>query len=473
MNLLELDPVPTLTARVRGELSAAFDAAQPMRFSRAPGRLDVMGGIADYTGSLVCEMPLGVAAAVALQGRDDRQLGVFSFNLLDDHKPFRVEMSLDALAKANVSDLQRELAEPGRQWAGYLLGCLYLLHEKGLVDLSDASLKGVNLALFSTVPSGGGVSSSAAVEVATMTNLIAHFGINLEPMTLAAMCQEVENRIVGAPCGVMDQVASTLGEAGTMLRLLCQPHELQKPLPFPRGTKAIGINTNVKHSVGGGAYGRTRTAAFMGHKILLEHMRKLGAEAGKTLTGDPTGGHLANLNPDDYKALFRPQLPETLPGRDFLDRYGDHGDRVTKIDPEQAYPVQAACDHHVLEAQRVRRFADFLERIDEHGREKALRAAGHLMYASHKSYTDNAGLGAAEADVLVNLVKERESAGLYGAKITGGGSGGTVAVLLDDTPRAAEAVKQIVAVYTERTGLVPDLLDATSPGAAHVGTATV
>ena len=91
------------------------------------------------------------------------------------------------------------------------------------------------------------------------------------------------------------------------------------------------------------------------------------------------------------------------------------------------------------------------------------------MYASHKSYTDNAGLGAAEADVLVDLVKERESAGLYGARITGGGSGGTVAVLLDTTEPAAEAVGEIVAVYQERTGLAPDLLDSTSPGASHVG----
>src|SRR5215213_2275149 len=127
--LLSLEPVPTLLARTRAELSAAFDFARPMRISRAPGRLDVMGGIADYTGSLVCEATLDRAAAVALRDRDDRELQVFSFNLFDEHLPFTFRMSLDALADASVDDLRREFAEPGRKWAGYLAGCLFVLQE--------------------------------------------------------------------------------------------------------------------------------------------------------------------------------------------------------------------------------------------------------------------------------------------------------------------------------------------------------
>src|SRR5213075_2225097 len=86
--LLNLEPVPTLLARTRAALAADFDFKRPMRVSRAPGRLDVMGGIADYTGSLVCELPLDRAAAVVLQERADRELQVFSFNLFDEHKPF-------------------------------------------------------------------------------------------------------------------------------------------------------------------------------------------------------------------------------------------------------------------------------------------------------------------------------------------------------------------------------------------------
>src|SRR4051812_38673470 len=175
--LLDIDPVPTLLSRVRAELGADFRPDRPTRVSRAPGRLDVMGGIADYTGSLVCEATLDRAAAVALQQRTDREVQVFSFNLLDDHQPFALRISLDALANNSAEVLRREFAQPGRRWSAYLAGCLYILHESGLVDLRNPIHRGLNLALYSTVPIGAGVSSSAAIEVATMMNLADHFAV--------------------------------------------------------------------------------------------------------------------------------------------------------------------------------------------------------------------------------------------------------------------------------------------------------
>ena len=193
----------------------------------------------------------------------------------------------------------------------------------------------------------------------------------------------------------------------------------------------------------------------------------------RVLTWHVHGSYLANLAPEDYKALFRPLLPESMPGREFLDRVGTHGDSATIISPDESYPIRDACDHHVMEAQRVRRFVDFFERIDEIGREKSLRSAGHLMYASHYSYTEHAGLGHPAADVLVELVKAHEPAGLYGAKITGGGGGGTVAVLMEASPRADGAIASILKEYEARTGHRPTLLASTSPGAAWVGTEVV
>src|SRR5688572_22500109 len=136
-----------------------------------------MGGIADYTGSLVCEATLDRAAAVALAPRSDRQLQVFSFNLYDEHKPFTLRVPLDALADARADVLRGEFDQPGRKWAAYLAGCLFILHERGLVDLRDPRCSGLSLAVFSTVPMGAGVSSSAAVEVATMMALVDHFGL--------------------------------------------------------------------------------------------------------------------------------------------------------------------------------------------------------------------------------------------------------------------------------------------------------
>jgi galactokinase len=176
-DLLSLDPVPALLARVRGELSADFLPNRSTRISRAPGRLDVMGGIADYTGSLVCEATLDRAAAVALQQRDDRNVQIFSFNLFDENRPFTFRIPLDALAGHSIDTLRSEFNQPGRRWAGYLAGCLAILHHHERIDLADPSLRGMNLALLSTVPLGSGVSSSAAIEVAAMINFMDELNI--------------------------------------------------------------------------------------------------------------------------------------------------------------------------------------------------------------------------------------------------------------------------------------------------------
>ncbi|MGA2233370.1 MAG: galactokinase family protein, partial [Tepidisphaeraceae bacterium] len=461
--ILTLAPVPILRARIRSELATDFPPGSPARFSRAPGRLDVMGGIADYTGSLVCQATLDRAAAVALSPRSDRQLQVFSFNLHDENLPFTFRIPLDSLADRSVAELAKEFSEPGRKWAGYIAGCLKILQEHGLVDLRSPSLAGMNLALYSTVPLGAGVSSSAAIEVATMMNLCGHLGLldgRVEAIQAAAMCQEVENRIVGAPCGIMDQVASCCGREDSLLRLLCQPHQLQNPLPFPEGVRAVGIDSRVKHSVGGIEYGRTRCAAFMAHRMILAKMGQIGEASGKTLQGDPTGGYLATLAPDDYKRFFRPYLPEWVEGKDFLAEYGSTMDTVTKVDPAMRYPVQHAADHHVLEAQRVRNFVAFLDAASappagSEERDNLLNKAGHLMYASHLSYTNDAMQGAPECDLLVQLVREREFAGLYGAKITGGGCGGTVAILCDRSSGADEALAAILDEYQRRSGNKP------------------
>ncbi|MEA2710893.1 MAG: galactokinase [Phycisphaerales bacterium] len=484
MRPLDLEPVPTLLKRVRAELSADFGAdgaggagAKPLRVSRAPGRLDVMGGIADYTGSLVCELPLDRAAAVALCTRDDRDCQVFSFNLHDDHKPFTFRIPLVALATQSLEDLRREFNEPGRKWAGYLAGCLFILHEQGFVDLRNPKHAGINIALLSTVPLGVGVSSSAAIEVATMMNLVDHFAIRdrLDPMQVAVLCQQVENRVVGAPCGIMDQVTSCAGEADALLRMVCQPHQLLAPLKLPEGVRVVGINSGVRHSVGGGLYARTRYSAFMAHKIILETMRRAGQSAGRELEGDPMNGYLANLDPADYKQHFRPRLPEFMSGADFLRVYRSTIDAATTVQPDELYPVQHAADHHVLEAQRVIHFVEYLEEAasNPEKRNTALNRAGHLMYASHLSYTNDAMLGADECDLLVNLVRARESAGLYGAKITGGGSGGTVALLATSTARADGAIAKIMSDYEAQTGNMPELFDGTSPGAWEAGSMIV
>ena len=123
-DILSFDPVPALLARLR--------PGKPARVSRAPGRLDVMGGIADYTGSLVCEMPLDRAAAVAVRRRDDRHVHVTSLNLLDEGRPAAsVSVPLGILRWNSLAALRRELSDAAKRWAAYVLGCLPILDRHG------------------------------------------------------------------------------------------------------------------------------------------------------------------------------------------------------------------------------------------------------------------------------------------------------------------------------------------------------
>ncbi|MFI5380216.1 MAG: hypothetical protein ACHRHE_13035 [Tepidisphaerales bacterium] len=453
-----------------------------------------MGGIAEYSGSLVCAAPLGLAAAVALSPRDDGDVQVFSFNLLDANRPFTARISLSALASASADRLRADVSQPGRRWAGYALGCVFMLHDRGLVDLADPRMKGINLAVLSTVPLDAGVGSSSALTVATMTGLRDHFGLRdrLDPLEMAALCQQVEHRIVGASCGIADPVTSCLGRERELLRMLCQPHELAPGLALPPKIRVVGIHSGVRDPSADARYARTRCAAFMAHAMILRRITEMAHEAqpsrpcssdhsrdGCATPADPTRGYLANLDQDHYKSLFRPLLPEILKGSDLLTRFQAQASHlwcryadttVAPVDPDTEYHVQQAADHHVLEARRVRQFVNFLEQAAGHEigtrpRMLALDKAGHLMYASHISYTNDALLGAPECDLLVKLVRDREREGFYGARITSRGCGGTVAVLCNESERTDAALAAIMAEYEKQTGRKATLFAGTSPGA--------
>ena len=245
---------------VRTEYDAFFDAPGPIVGARAPGRLDVMGGVADYSGSIVLEMPLAEAAYCAWQWREDRTIRVQSLNAADDGFDPLVEISLDDLVDAEnyiltPEEVRKRLTrDPQKRWAAYVVGCYYVMLQaygkisQGRVDERLGDL-GANILISSEVPTGAGVSSSAAIEVATMCALSEAAGIQPSDLTLAAWCQKVENTIVGAPCGIMDQVTSALGRENALLVLQCQPHTLLGYQRVPKGWKFIGLDSRVKHSV--------------------------------------------------------------------------------------------------------------------------------------------------------------------------------------------------------------------------------
>jgi L-arabinokinase len=180
-------------------------------------------------------------------------------------------------------------------------------------------------------------------------------------------------------------------------------------------------------------------------------------------------GYLCNIAPAEFEMHYRDHLPETIAGREFLARYGGSTDRVTTIAPERRYSVRRPTAHPIYEHHRVRLFRALLASPPPD--EERLRLLGELMYQSHNSYSA-CGLGSAGTDRLVGLVREAgPAAGLYGAKITGGGSGGTVAVL--GRRAARPAVEALARRYQAEIGQEVLVLSGSSPGAIQFGVVRV
>jgi L-arabinokinase len=285
---------------------------------------------------------------------------------------------------------------------------------------------------------------------------------------LARLCQLAENHVVGAPCGIMDQMTAALGRAGQLMALLCQPAEVQGFVPVPPSIRFWGIDSGIRHAVSGSDYTSVRTGAFMGYRIMADLARLVvtGTQvAGRVTVDDPRWqGYLANLSPAEFAGQFAEQLPRELRGDRFLRDYAGTTDAATRVDPNRTYAVYQPTAHPIYEHDRVRRFAGLLAGpLDD----AALSEMGELMYASHESYTA-CGLGSEGTDLLVRRVREAGARrGLFGAKITGGGSGGTVAVL--GRAQAAGAVAEIAAAYARQTGRGGTLFADSSGGACEFG----
>ena len=451
--------------RASGGLLAA---GAPTVLARAPGRLDVMGGIADYSGSLVLQWPIAEATFAAVQPTTDGVIRVESRGAGREASVRAAESEC-----AELKDLSRESYEavgerfsgPEDHWAAYVMGVLAVLSAERGVDIGE----GMRVLVTSRVPEGKGVSSSAALEVAVMLAMAEAVGISLPGEELAALCQIAENRVVGAPCGIMDQMTAALGCEDRLLSLLCQPADIRGFLEVPSTIRLWGIDSGIRHAVSGSDYTSVRTGAFMGHRILVAARGLVVTEAdasGRVAIEDSSWhGYLAKVGVQDLESRFEGVLPESLGGEEFLARYGGTTDSVTRVDPSQTYAVRAPTEHPIREHARVRRFADLLSEPldDDH-----LEEMGALMFASHASYSA-CGLGSEGTDRLVELVREAGAeSGLFGAKITGGGSGGTVAVL--GRAAATPALEGIARRYGRETGYAPIVFTGSSPGALMSGT---
>ena len=385
----------------------------------------MLGGIADYSGGLVLELPLGVATLAATQRTTDGRVIAVSGGR-------RLVVDLSELASASLDELAARFS--GRDaWAAYVLGPVALL----LRDYPTAA-GGLRLLVSSEVPEGKGVGSSAAVEVAVLCAAAACLGLEADPGTLALVGQRAEQIFAAAPCGPMDQVAVMQGEAGCVLAVLCRPAEIVAALRVPSPLATWGIDSGLGHAVSGDAYRRVRCAAFMGKSLL-----------------DRDTSYLAELPRSEVDLAL---LPETLLGVDFLRLRSGIDDPVSTVEPAVAYPVRAGTLFPIEEHARSLELTALLEQplTDD-----VIERFGELMYESHAGYS-RCGLGVQRTDEIVAAVRAAGPAmGLYGARVSGGGSGGTVAVV-----GHRDAEPHVRAIAEE---LGAGLIGGSSEGAARFG----
>ena len=427
---------------------------------RVPARLDVMGGIADYSGANVCEAVLGRGVLLALQPRTDRTLRIRTMQAGMRALPVETRIPLDYFKSGDGLTGYAEIralcqSNPLASWAAYIGGSIFTMLKEEPVKLPY----GFSLLLFSAVPMNVGIGSSAAVEIGVLSCLNTYLGLKLSPSRIARLGQMSENHVVGAPCGIMDQMAITSGREGRLTHILCRPGEVKGEVEIPPGTGFVGINSMVRHSVAGSPYSDTRIGAFMGKKIINDIRAR---------TGRGALDYLTELSVKELREQYAAEIPEQIVGSQFLTKHKTHDDPVTKIQPDATYHVAGPTRHPIEENERVLRFMDAL-RAAKNGDEKALVVAGECMYGAHDSYRNNCHLSTEEVDFLVESVHKRgPKLGLYGAKITGGGTGGTVAVF-GRLEALQEHIPQIATEYSRRIGVMPDIFEGTSPGAIEFG----
>ena len=423
-----------------------FESQVSIICGSAPGRLDVMGGIADYSGSMVLELPIDKRAYCAIQKRDDQQVKTYSANGNRE-----ADIALEEMNGPIEEAVNYFKKHPENHWASYCLGAFSVLKESHNCLFSS----GLSVYVWSEVPEGKGVSSSAALEVAFMRALCSLIGLTLDGREMAFLCQKVENLVAGAPCGIMDQATSIMGEANHLLPIHCQPCTLYDPLPLPDDLAVWGLDSGIRHSVGGADYGSVRAAAFMGYRIIAEHAGFHVEHTGPGLVRvhDPEfDGYLANISPEEFDKKWSDHLPLSLSGEAFLARYHGITDPVSTINANGDYRVLQSAGHPIYENDRTRSFIDLLHAEQS---EDSHRKLGSLMLQSHMSY-GTCGLGSPGTDRLVELAMEAgPDKGVFGAKISGGGSGGTVVVL---ALRESEAtINAILEAYRAETdGLIVD-----------------
>ncbi|MET9429911.1 galactokinase [Streptomyces sp. NPDC003036] len=357
----------------------------------APGRVNLIGEYTDFNDGFVMPLALPHTAVAAVARRSDGRLRVHSADVGQGV----VELAPDDLVPR---------ADTG--WAAYPAGVVWALRDAG------HPVAGADIHLASTVPTGAGLSSSAALEVVTALALSELYELGLDREALAVLAQRAENAFVGVPCGVMDQMASACCTEGHALYL--DTRDLShRQVPFDlaaRGLRLLVVDTRVKHALGDGAYAE----------------RRAGCEAGARALGVRT-----------LREIDHMQLPDAL--RRLPDR-----------------TIRSYVRHVVSDNDRVRRTIALLDAGD-------VRAVGPVLTEGHASLRDDLRVSCPELDLVVAAATE---AGALGARMTGGGFGGS-AIVLTEADGAETVTKAVEAAFAAAGFTAPRVFPAVPSAGAR------
>lgn len=385
------------------QLSETVQAALLSRFGReaqwlvaAPGRVNLIGEHTDYNDGFVLPMAIEHFTFIAAASNSTRLAHLHSLS-----------------ANETVTlDLSQPITRMDTHWSNYVRGVLAEFQRLGV------SIPGFDSVIGSNVPLGGGLSSSAALEVATATLLEAMTGHTLEPLANALLCQRAEHEFAQMPCGIMDQFASVMARENHLLLLDCRSQQSEF-IPFTDPAVAILIiNSQVKHELAGSEYALRRADCEQAARLL------------------------------DVRSLREVSLRELSV-------------REARLSPQ----IYRRAHHVVSEIERTVQAAKHIQASE-------WCAAGELMYASHASLRDDFAVSCRELDLLVELAQGiGERGGVYGSRMTGGGFGGCTVSLVD--AQRADAISHVLCTaYEAATGIKPAAFVTRPAGGAKVLSAT-
>ncbi|HEX8915720.1 MAG TPA: galactokinase [Humisphaera sp.] len=362
---------------------------------RAPGRVNLIGEHTDYNDGFVFPMAIEPEVRLVCRGRDDGLVRLASAAFEGDPVEFSVQRKI----------------EPGEpEWADYSRGVAAELVAAGV------PLNGMDALIDNTLPVGSGLSSSAAVEVATAHAFLTLSGQDMDPQRVALLCQKAEHEFPKVPCGIMDQTIVAGGRAGHAMLLDCRDLSKQHVSIDPRELRVVIVNSMVKHALTGGEYRERREQCEAG----VAHFKKL----------KPDVRALRDVTRDDLAAAE-----------------GKLDDLTFR-----------RCRHVVTEIARTVQAAEQLGRRD-------YDAVGQLMYESHASLRLDYEVSTEELDLLVEEASKVR--GVYGARMTGAGFGGCIVALVQ--PRAVEPLTEhLKKNYTARVGKEPQVYVTSATAGASV-----